>query len=363
MSSVRGAVALALVLMAALAGPSAAANWREMGNSDSSLDKIYLDMDSIKTEGGFKTVHIMTVLSAPDTNINGITMDRRVVVTGVDCASRKGANIQTVGYLGEKQTGHSPVTADWQTKIKPFNANGVNGRIMDVVCGQGAPAPGPAGPGAPAAGQVQVGSGSGIFVNSDGMVLTNAHVINGCKTIMVKAYNATPTSGLLDSVDPKNDLALIRTRSDYGVPAMFRPQNRPARLGENIGVIGYPLLGMLSNEPKATFGQVNSVAGMNNDYTLLQISAPIQPGNSGGPVYDQNGQVLGIVVSTASPALAAKIGVVPQNINFAIRSEIAQIFMTAHGVEFRTSGFSSRMDTADIAAAGEKSTAQILCLK
>ena len=83
MSSVRGAVALALVLMAALAGPSAAANWREMGNSDSSLDKIYLDMDSIKTEGGFKTVHIMTVLSAPDTNINGITMDRRVVVTGL----------------------------------------------------------------------------------------------------------------------------------------------------------------------------------------------------------------------------------------------------------------------------------------
>src|ERR1700744_5289572 len=179
MSSVRGGLALAVVLMTALANPSEATSWREMGNSDNSLDKIYLDMDSIKTEGAFKTVHVMTVLNAPETNGNGITMDRRVAVTGADCAAHKGANIQTVGYLGEKQTGHSPVTADWQTKTKPFSATGVNARIMEAVCGQGAVPPGASAPGAPAAGQVQMASGSGIFVNSDGMVLTNAHVING----------------------------------------------------------------------------------------------------------------------------------------------------------------------------------------
>jgi S1-C subfamily serine protease len=210
-------------------------------------------------------------------------------------------------------------------------------------------------------------TGSGIFVNADGLVLTNNHVAGSCKSILVKAYNAGPTPGVLEAVDPKNDLALVRTRVGYGAPAAFRPPNKPARLGENVGVVGYPLVGFLSSEPKATFGQINSVAGFNNDYTLLQISAPIQPGNSGGPVFGEDGLVLGVVVSTASPALAAKIGVVPQNINFAIRGEIAQIFMSAHGVKFRVPGSrgapNERLDTADIAAAGERSTAQLFCMR
>ena len=85
-------------------------------------------------------------------------------------------------------------------------------------------------------------------------------------------------------------------------------------------------------------------------------------------MFGEDGSVLGIVVSTASPALIAKIGTVPQNINFAIRGEIAQIFMTAHGVSFRTAGTRRtgpevKLDTADIAQAGERSTAQILCIK
>jgi S1-C subfamily serine protease len=215
----------------------------------------------------------------------------------------------------------------------------------------------------PPAGQRQASAGSGIFVNDDGFVLTNAHVANGCKSILVKAYNTALTAGSLEAVDVKNDLALVKTHAGYGAPVVFRAESRPARLGENIGVVGYPLPGVLSSEPKATFGQINSVAGMNNDYTLLQISAPVQPGNSGGPVFSEDGSVLGIVVSQASPALIAKIGTIPQNINFAIRGEIAQIFMNAHGVSFRTRRSGAKLDTADIAAAGEKATAQIICFK
>jgi len=215
----------------------------------------------------------------------------------------------------------------------------------------------------PSAARVMVMLGSGIFVNGDGFVLTNAHVVNGCKSIQVRAYNATPAPGLLEAVDPRNDLALVKTHEGYGSPVVFRSENKPARLGENIGVIGYPLPGVLSSEPKATFGQISSVAGMNNDYTLLQISAPIQPGNSGGPVFGEDGRVVGVIVSSVSPALIAKIGAIPQNVNFAIRGEIAQIFMTAHGINFHTLGFGRRLDTADMAEAGEKSTAQIVCVK
>jgi S1-C subfamily serine protease len=250
--------------------------------------------------------------------------------------------------------------ADWQTKLKMLGGDATNARALALVCAASIAAPGGAdGKPKPA----PFSSGSGIFVNGDGLVLTNAHVVRDCKSIIVKVLNVPPVAGIVDTVDPTNDLALVRTRQGYGVAATFRAEKRPAQLGEGVGVIGYPLTGTLSSEPKATFGQVSSVAGMNNDYTKLQISAPIQPGNSGGPVFDQRGQVIGVVVSTASTALMANIGMVTQNVNFAIRGEIAQIFMNAHGIRFRTSNSDYAIETAQIAEAGQRSTAQILCLK
>jgi S1-C subfamily serine protease len=147
-----------------------------------------------------------------------------------------------------------------------------------------------------------------------------------------------------------------------GEPVHFRNQSQPSKLGESIGVIGYPLAGILSSEPKATFGQINSVAGINDDYTLLQISAPVQPGNSGGPVFDASGLVIGVVVSQASAAMAIVAGNVPQNVNFAVRGEVAQIFLAAHGVKFSTSRRWHTQPTDEIAATGQKSTVFVACL-
>lgn len=135
----------------------------------------------------------------------------------------------------------------------------------------------------------------------------------------------------------------------------------PAKLGESVGVVGYPLTGFLSAEPKATFGQVNSVAGFNNDYTLLQISAPIQPDNSGGPVLDEAGQVIGVVVSEASLGVLAASGALPQNVNFAVRGEVAQIFLTARGIKLQTGTRAHNLPSAAIAAVGLKSTVYVQC--
>jgi S1-C subfamily serine protease len=194
-------------------------------------------------------------------------------------------------------------------------------------------------------------------------VLTNNHVVKGCKAVLIKGRNAAPVPARIDAIDPKNDLAIVKfdPAAAVGTPAVFRRESRPAKLGESIGVIGYPLMGILSAEPKATFGQINSIAGFNNDYTLLQISAPVQPGNSGGPVLDGAGSVIGVVVSQASMALAAITGAVPQNVNFAIRGEFAQIFLTAHGVKFSTSGSQRRLETDEVAALGQKSTVLVVC--
>jgi S1-C subfamily serine protease len=219
------------------------------------------------------------------------------------------------------------------------------------------PAPTPV----PAQPKLRFSTGSGIIVNDEGYILTSAHVVKSCKSIAVKALSIDALSAKLEAIDQKNDLALIKTTAGYGQPAQFRPESKPAKLGETIGVVGYPLTDYLSAEPKATFGQINSVAGLGNDYTLLQISAPIQSGNSGGPVFDTSGNVIAIVVSRLSLDVGSKSGDIPQNVNFAIRGEMAQIFMRAHGVKYKVGDRKKELRTYQMADAGQRSTALVVC--
>jgi S1-C subfamily serine protease len=355
----------ALMALVCVAAPCFAARWQEVGNPGISTDKILVDTDSVQSDGDLRLALIMTVYSAPRTNAHNILLDKRVQRTAFNCANRTFIGIQTIGYLNDKQVGSSPETPDWRTKLIPLKTDPLTNRVTQLVCSQPAALqPNSGAPGAsPAQAKLKLVTGSGIVVNSSGDVLTNQHVVKGCKTVLVKGMNMAPVAARVDAVDPKNDLALLKINPApaAGKPAVFRRQSRPAKLGESIGVIGYPLTGILSAEPKATFGQINSVAGANNDYTLLQISAPIQPGNSGGPVLDVSGSVIGVIVSEASMALAALTGSLPQNINFAIRGDFAQIFLNAHGVKFDTSGSQRRLETDEIAAIGEKSTVLVAC--
>jgi S1-C subfamily serine protease len=354
----RSCVAAVLSLLAALAiaGSSLAARWQEIGTTGVTMDKVMVDLDSVHlVEGSLRTAIVMTVFAAPRPDKNGLVHDRRVAKDGVDCGQKSTIPIQVVAYLVDKQVGHSVELQDWKTKLKPV-ADPMGQRFLALVCA--APV---GGLGAAGAAVTQAKTGSGIFVNDEGFILTNAHVISGCKTLIVRVLGSDAIPARLEAVDPKNDLALLKSSPGYARPLVFRAESRPVRLGEAVGVLGYPLTGFLSSEPKATFGEISSVAGANNDYTLLQFSAPIQPGSSGGPVLDQSGLVVGVTVSTASLALGLKIGAMPQNVNFAIKGELAQIFMTSHGVAFRTEKHQRELRTADLAELGERSTAQIFC--
>jgi S1-C subfamily serine protease len=351
----------ALIPVILLAPPCMAARWQEVGNPGISTDKIMVDTDSIQSDGNLRVALIMTVYTVARTNAHNILMDKHVQKTAFDCTNRTFIGIQTLGYLNNKQVGSSAETVDWRNMLVPLKNDPLTNRIAVLVCST---PPSSAAPGSPPAQpKPKFSTGSGILVNKAGDVLTNFHVVKDCKAVLIKGRDAAPLSARVDAVDPKNDLAVLKVGAalDLGTPAVFRRQSRPPKLGESIGVIGYPLTGILSAEPKATFGQINSVAGLNNDYTLLQISAPIQPGNSGGPVLDGAGSVIGVVVSQASTALAAVTGSVPQNLNFAIRGEFAQIFLTAHGVKFDTSGSQRKLETDEIAAAGQKSTVLVVC--
>lgn len=315
-----------------------------------------VDADSVQKTDDITTANIATLYAAPRTNSHNITMDRHVQHTAFKCAERSFIGIVTTGYLGDKSVGSGSETPDWKNKFVPIGNNPMAGRILAIVCA-------PSSAGGALAPKPKFLSGSGFVVDDSGDVLTNNHVINHCKSIVLKPMGFPPVAARVDATDPKNDLAVVRaTNATVGEPVHFRNQSQPAKLGESIGVIGYPLAGILSSEPKATFGQINSVAGINDDYTLLQISAPVQPGNSGGPVFDASGLVIGVVVSQASAAMTVVAGNVPQNVNFAVRGEVAQIFLAAHGIKFSTSRRWHTQATDEIAATGEKSTVFVACL-
>lgn len=359
--NLRWLVRLSAAALSMLPPPvSFAARWVEVGYGTIPTDRVLVDTDSIQRIDEFTTVDIETVYASPRMNSHNITMDRHVQHTAFKCLDRSYVGIATIGYLGEKRVGSSSEAGDWKSRFVPLGKDPLSDRVYTIVC-----SPASAGSTATTPPKPKIYSGSGFVVDDSGHVLTNNHVISHCKSsIIAKAIGSAPVAVTIDAVDPKNDLAILRTAraATLGEPMHFRVQSQPERLGESVGVIGYPLAGILSSEPKATFGQINSVAGVNNDYTLLQISAPVQPGNSGGPVLDESGLVVGIVVSQASPAVAAMIGNAPQNVNFAIRGEIAQIFLGAHGIKFLNGRRGRTQPTEEIAAIGEKSTVFIACV-
>jgi S1-C subfamily serine protease len=328
-----------------------ASRWVEVGTSGVTTDKVMVDADSIQKIEEFTVTSIMTLYAAPRTNSHNILMDRHVQKMAFNCADHTAVSIVTVGYLGDKKVGTGPETLDWRLKAKPLTPDPINSRVLTLVCGSQA---------APAAAKPKGTSGSGIVVDDQGAILTNSHVVKGCKLIMVKAPDSRALEATLEGVDPKNDLAILRTleKAPVGEPAHFRSPTLPAKLGESIGVVGYPLTGYLSSEPKATFGQISSVAGVNNDYTVLQISAPVQPGSSGGPVVDSGGLVIGVVVAQ----LTGSAGAIPQNVNFAIRGEVAQVFLEARGIALLTRPHHAALSTEAMAAAAQKSTVAVQCL-
>ncbi len=158
-------------------------------------------------------------------------------------------------------------------------------------------------------------TGSGFYVSTQGHILTNAHVVEGCKE--VRLPRSSP-AGIL-AQDKASDLSLLKDPSGTAdAVAVFRG-GRGIRAGDDVIVVGYPLRGLLASEANVTTGSVSALAGPADDRRLFQVTAPVQAGNSGGPVLDKAGNVVGVVVSKLNAIrIARATGDIPQNVNFAI---------------------------------------------
>lgn len=204
-------------------------------------------------------------------------------------------------------------------------------------------------------------SGSGFVVSSAGLVLTNKHVIRGCSSLKVRNDSTSAETAHVVAIDANDDLALLSTKLGGQAVAVFR-DGAPVRRGEDVVAVGYPLSGLLADQVNVSPGAVNALAGMYNDPHQLQMSAPVQPGSSGGPLLDASGNVVGIVVTKLNAKVVADaMGDIPQNVNFALKGTVAESFLASNGVQVSRAPSNAPKSNADVGDIGRRVTVLVEC--
>jgi len=228
--------------------------------------------------------------------------------------------------------------------------------LTEIVFGAAASSNAPADP-RPAS----LSFGTGFFVTADGYALTNHHVIDDCRTIaMMTDRGALPARVV--RTDQSNDLALLFVDNAAKVAhASFRAAPG-VRAGDGVVVAGFPLPTVLQNGLNVTTGNVSSLAGLGGNSALLQMTAPVQPGNSGGPLLDMAGNVVGVIVSKLDALQMAKAtGDIPQNINFAVQGTIARLFLEAQGLRITDKASATALPVGDVVDGARAYTFQVEC--
>ena len=180
------------------------------------------------------------------------------------------------------------------------------------------------------------GTGTAFFIDKD-ILVTNEHVVKGFKSGRISYQRKIFTADVI-ARDEINDLALLKVNfNDYQAYNSVRPlmigNVHDAVEGEPVFSIGYPMATDLGVNPKINMGIINGVTGLDDDPRMFQISVPLQPGNSGGPLFDEYGGVIGVTTSSLNVAYYMNMrGFVPQNVNFAIKSDyIDNLLMVTEG--------------------------------
>jgi len=201
--------------------------------------------------------------------------------------------------------------------------------------------------------QSYVSSGTGFFINTNGVVITNAHVIESADEINVLINNNQYPAQLV-SQDDINDLAILKI--DYRNPNHFRIRDfSTVSLGDKLSILGFPLTGILSQDIRLTEGSVSSKSSFDDTPNLFQHSAPTHPGNSGGPIINSRFEVIGVATSSINDDLVKReTGTNPQNIHFGVKSDFINSLLGSNSIR---SGSGNVRSVAD----AEKATVHIVC--
>jgi S1-C subfamily serine protease len=215
-----------------------------------------------------------------------------------------------------------------------------------------------------------------------GHVVTNAHVVQNCKKITIGDNANKQVPAELINTDRSNDLALLKLStlemasaesksliqklSIVVVPLASKGllRSEDVKLGEKVLVAGYPFGEYFSNTIKVTGGLVSATRGVGDDSGQFQLDAAVQPGNSGGPIYDSSGNIVGVVVSQLDKRMVEKaIGSMPENVNFGIKASTVRQFLISSGVPSKKSEQTEEKSTEQLAEIAKNQALMVMCLQ
>ena len=359
---------VSICALMAFAAAAQAAEWKTVPSPAGY--RAMVDLASVKPQRNFASFTLRRAYNDGHSDPAGNEFFSTRLIVIADCTARTAVTAATQYYGADRKLVHREV----QRKIakSEFTApeSGSDmAEAMKLACERfAAIAKGEPGtvakaqPEKPAAKPARSSSGSGIVLSRDGAILTNQHVVRQCDAYEVIDGHRR-LKAALQAVDNANDLALLTVKEEFQAAAPMRKDATP-KLGEAVTVVGYPLVGMLGTSPSVGFGHIAATAGLRGNAAQMQISVPIQRGHSGGPVFDQAGNVIGVVVSKLDALkVAQRIGDLPQNINFAIRGDTVRTFLEAQNVNFTASDASAKLENTEIASRGAAVTVRVRCIR
>ena len=206
-------------------------------------------------------------------------------------------------------------------------------------------------------------TGTGFFISPDTLV-TNNHVVAGCVELKLRKNGGDAGGVRLLATSASDDLAVLRAPAPNKSFLKLRV-GAPIKPAEPVLVFGYPLAQALSSAGNTTLGNVTALSGLRDDSRYIQISAAVQPGNSGGPAIDESGRLMGVVVSKLNAVAFARLtGDIPQNVNFAIKVSTLVNFLEAHNIRYEPAETAAaELPVTQRAERAEASSTQIECYK
>jgi S1-C subfamily serine protease len=208
-----------------------------------------------------------------------------------------------------------------------------------------------------------LGMGTAFFITDDGYLVTADHVVRGIHKVRVKTGSKFYDAKVIKA-DQKVDLALLKIDGS-SFTALALAGKKDPDLGADVFTIGFPNPDVQGFEPKYTDGKISSLAGLHDDPSKFQVSVPVQPGNSGGPLINRYGAVDGVVVSGLNGlAMLAESGAVPENVNYAVKTSTLRDFLAPiHELEGKLLTQSGSRKHADVMKRAEESVVMVLGYK
>ena len=289
-------------------------SWTDLGASADGRYHLEVRIDGIVKLNNGPVIAVSRSLYDKPEWIDGFAVRTIVSATAIDCATGKSAGLGADFYISPKVRVKAIRATEKDLKFKTSPSGSYMAVSRKLICASAAPEKKDPGH----AGGVSVGTAWGV---NKGYLVTASHVVHGGGRIEVYDDGEKAGEAQVVADDPANDLAVLKYRPSKGRRLAILPiAPRAASLGRSVFVLGYPAPDALGQHIKMTAGQVSSTAGYQDDARFLQISVPIQQGNSGGPVIAWDGTVVGVVESKLTRFDDNKESLSPEMVNYALKA-------------------------------------------